>query len=58
MNISMKQKQTHKYREQTCDCQGGIGVGEEGLGIWDQQMQTIIHRMDKQVLLSSTRNYI
>ena len=26
MNLSMKQKQTHKHREQTCGCQGG-GVG-------------------------------
>ena len=27
MNISTKQKQTHKYREQTCGCQGGEGQG-------------------------------
>jgi len=32
MNISMKQKQTHEYREQTCDCQGGIGLGEGRIG--------------------------
>ena len=32
MNISTKQKQTHRYREQTCGCQGGGGVGE---GVWD-----------------------
>ena len=30
MNTSMKQKQTHKYREQTSDCQGG--VAEERIG--------------------------
>ena len=48
MNISTKQKQTHKYREQTCGCQGGGEWGEEGLGVWGQQMQTIIYRMDKQ----------
>ena len=29
MNISMKQKQTHRCREQTCGCQGGGNV-EEG----------------------------
>ena len=29
MNLSTKQKQTHRHREQTCDCQGG---GEEGGG--------------------------
>ena len=26
----------------------GRGWGKEGLGVWDQQMQTIIYRMDKQ----------
>ena len=26
MNLSMKQKQTHGHREETCGCQGG-GVG-------------------------------
>ena len=28
MNLSMKQKQTHRHREQTCGCQRGGGVGE------------------------------
>ena len=28
MNLSMKQKQTQRHREQTCDCQGGGRVGE------------------------------
>ena len=33
--------------------------GRDRLGVWDQQMQTIIYRMDKQkVLLYSTGNYI
>ena len=27
-NQCMKQKQTHRYREQTCGYQGGEGVGE------------------------------
>ena len=31
MNISMKQKQTHRHREQTCGCQGGL-VGEGRIG--------------------------
>ena len=48
MNISMKQKQTQRHREQTCGCQGGGEWEREGLGVWDQQMQTIIHRIDKQ----------
>ena len=30
MNLSTKQKQTHRHREQTCGCQGG-GVWGEGL---------------------------
>ena len=29
MNLSTKQKQTHRRREQTCGCQGG-GVMREG----------------------------
>ena len=48
MNLSMKQKQTHRHREQICGCQGGGGWGMDGVGIWVQQMQTIIYRMDKQ----------
>ena len=28
INISVKQKQTHRYREQNCGCQGGGKVGE------------------------------
>ena len=32
MNISMKQKQIHRRREQTCGCQGGGGVGEGRIG--------------------------
>ena len=27
MNLSAKQKQTHRRREQTCSCQGGRGAG-------------------------------
>ena len=48
MNISTKQKQTHRRREQTCGCQGGGGWGKDGVGVWDQQMQTITYKMDKQ----------
>ena len=46
MNISMKQKQTHRHREQTCGCQGG-GGREDKLGVWDQQIQTTIYKVDK-----------
>ena len=34
MNLSTKQKQTHRHREQTCGCQGGRGWGRDGLDIW------------------------
>ena len=29
MNLSMKQKETHRHREQTCGCQGGTGGTED-----------------------------
>ena len=46
MNLSAKQKQTHKHKEQICGCQGGMGEGWIGsLGL---QMQTVPYRMDKQ----------
>ena len=48
MNLSTKHKQTHRHREQTCGCQGEGGWGRNGLAVWDQQMQTIIYKMDKQ----------
>ena len=33
MNLSMKQKQTHRHREQTCGGQGGGGWGD-AVGGW------------------------
>ena len=48
MNLSMKQKQNHRHREQTGGCQGGGGWGRDGVGGWGQQMQAFIYRMDKQ----------
>ena len=32
MNLSTKQKQTHRHREQTYGCQGGGGEGEGWTG--------------------------
>ena len=32
MNLSTKQKQSHRHREQTCGCQGEEGWGEGGSG--------------------------
>ena len=33
MNLSTKQKQTHRHREKTCGCQGGGEMWEDGLGV-------------------------
>ena len=46
MNLLMKQKQTHTHREQTYGFQKGSGLGK--WGVWDEQMQTSIYRIDKQ----------
>ena len=51
MNSCTKQKETHRHREQTCGCRRGGGGGggrREGGGVWGQQMQAIIYRLDKQ----------
>ena len=34
MNLSTKQEQIHKHREQTCGCQGGGGREWDRLGVW------------------------
>ena len=59
MNLSTKQKQTHRHREQTCGCQGGGGKKWDGLGVWGWQMQTITFIMDKQLgpTIYTTENY-
>ena len=40
MNLSMKPKQTHRSREQTCGCQ------REG-GVWDEEIQTTVYKIVK-----------
>ena len=52
MNLSTKQKQIHKHREQTCGWGGGGGKERNGLGVWGWQMQNITFKMDKQQGLS------
>ena len=59
MNLSTKQEQTHRHREQTCGCQGGEGGGrgtdwESGVG---RCKLLHIEWMDNKVLLYSTGNY-
>ena len=34
MNLSTKEKQTQRHREQTCGCQGGGGRERDGLAVW------------------------
>ena len=47
-NLSTKQKRTHRHGEQTWGCQRERVWGKDGLGVWDQQMQTITYKLDKQ----------
>ena len=59
MDLSTKQKQTHRHREQTYGCQGGRG----GSGMdWEFGIAVInplhLEWISKEVLLYSTGNYI
>ena len=55
MNISMKQTQTHRNKEQI----GGKGWGKDGLGVWDGRCKLVhIGWINIKVLLYSTGNYI
>ena len=47
MNLFTKQKQTHRHRKQTYGYQRGK-VGGNKLGVWDQQIQTTIYKIEKQ----------
>ena len=43
MNLYMRQKQTHRHREQVCGCQGGDVLGEgwiRSLGLADANYYT------------------
>ena len=45
MNLFTKQKQTHRHRK-TYGYQRGMGGDKSG--VWDQQIQTTIYKIDKQ----------
>ena len=47
MNLFIKEKQTHRLREQTDSYQGGRVAGER-LGVWDWHVHTAIFKMDNQ----------
>ena len=60
MNLSKKQKQIHKHREQTCGCQGGRQEGERwsrSLGISRCKL-LYVGWISNKVLLQSMGNYI
>ena len=48
MNLSMKQKQIHRYRENTGGCQSGRDQGGMNWEFGTSKCKHIIHRMDKQ----------
>ena len=47
MSLFTKQKQTHRHRKQTYSYQRGKGERDK-FGVWDQQIQTTIRKVDKQ----------
>ena len=55
MNLSMKLKQIHRHREQTCGCQGGGIDWESGVSRYKLLPIEWINNKD---LLYSTGNYI
>ena len=58
MNLTTKQKQTHRHREQTCGCQVGVGGGlDSEFGV---SRCKLLYRewINNKVLLYSTGSYI
>ena len=57
MNISLKQ--TPRDREQNCGCQGGEGVGREGLGVFGTSRCKLLYiGWINKILLYSKENSI
>ena len=54
-DLTMKQKQSHRHREQTC-CQQERGGGRDGLGLGDSQVQTSMCWTNNKVPLYSAGN--
>lgn len=48
MNLSTEESQTQRTNS-VHGCEGGGGQGRDGAGVWDQQMETTIQRMDNQL---------
>ena len=61
MNLLTKQKQTHSAWAKKTNLRLPKGKGgqvRDKLGIWDQQIQTTVFKINIKVLLQSTGNYI
>ena len=59
MNVPVKQKQTHRHREQTCGYQGGGWVEEDWIGSLGWPIQLLYTQLiNDKVLLWRTGNYI
>ena len=60
MNLSMKEKQTHRHREQTCGCQGGGEGGEMMDWKFGVRRCKLLHIewINNKFLLYSRGNYI
>ena len=59
MNLSTKQKQTHRHREQTCGYQGGEAGGGKDWEFGISRCKLVYIRwINNKVLLYSTGNYI
>ena len=62
-NLSMKQKQTHGHREQTCGCQRGDknegGMDGNGRGVWISRCKLLyLEQTNNKVLLNLAQDYI
>ena len=51
-------KQTHRLREQTCDCQGEVGVGKRWTGMDRRCKLVYIEWMNSKVLLYSCIHHL
>ena len=59
MNLSLKQKQTHRHREQTCDCQMAGGRRRMDWEFGASRCKLLyIGWINNTILLCSTWNYI
>ena len=59
MNLIMRQKPTHRHREQTCGCQGGGGGERMGWELGISRCKLLyVGWINNKVLLYSIRNYI